>query len=169
MTDSVPHVVNIKNQWLFDQVEVEFPTPESLRGRSVYQRLCENNTISPFVVSEQESKISLDDIYLVDFHRLTIMFSLLEATRAENEQEQNDLVEFFTQIIFSEPCYLYVGFYQSEPVAAAIVTEFEGSLLVSDIAMKAVESFGSTHEFASSVVNKWRSSHEFEGSIFIEQ
>ncbi len=169
MTDSIPHVVTVKNQWLFDQVEVEFPTPESLRGRSVYKKLCANTKVTTFVPSEYGETFNLDDIFQVDFHRLTIMFSILQALRGQTEQEQNDLVEFFTQIIFSEPCSLYVAFYQAEPVAAAIVTEIEGQLLVSDIVIKSAEICPSKEHFAASIVNKWSNSRSFEGDIYFEQ
>jgi len=168
MTDSLPHVVNVKNQWLFDQVEVEFPTPESLRGRTVYQSLWERSSVSSFIPADKTSKIDSQDIYLVDFHRLTVMFSLLQATRADNEQDQNDLVEFFTQIIFSEPCRLYVGFYQATPVAAAIVTEFEGQLLVSDIVIKSPQVHGSKEEFVTSVISKLNGERSIESKVYIE-
>lgn len=168
MTDSLPHVVNVKNQWLFDQVEVEFPTPESLRGRAVYQSLCECNTVSSFIPADKTSNIDPQEIYLVDFHRLTVMFSLLQATRADNEQDQNDLVEFFTQIIFSQPCRLYVGFYQATPVAAAIVTESDDQLLVSDIVIKSPDVHGSKAEFATSVINKLNSEGCGESTVYIE-
>jgi len=169
MTDSVPHVVTVKNQWLFDQVEVEFPTPESLRGRAVYENLCSSTTVSTFISSDHNKMFNSDDIFQVDFHRLTVMFSILQALRGQNEQEQNDLVEFFTQIIFSEPCSLYVAFYQSEPIAAAIVTEFENQLLVSDIVIKSAEVCGSKQQFAASIIDKWALSRSFDGTIYIEQ
>ncbi len=169
MTDSIPHVVTVKNKWLFDQVEVEFPTPESLRGRSVYKNLCDSSTTSVFEPSEFAKSYNLDDIFQVDFHRLTVMFSILQASRGENEQQQNDLVEFFTQIIFSEPCALYVAFHQSEPVAAAIVTEWEDQLLVSDIVIKSSEVCSSKEQFAASVIDKWNGGRSFDGTVYIEQ
>lgn len=168
MADSFANIVNVKNEWLSNQVEVEFPTPESLRGRKVYQQLCEHNTVSILESTSDDTSINPDDIYLVDFHRLTVMFSLLQASRANSEQEQNDLLEFFTQIIFSEPCSLYVGFYQSEPVAAAIITQCGNELLVSDIVNKSSQAFGSQQQFASAVVNKWRESNSFDGVVYIE-
>ncbi|WP_165313792.1 hypothetical protein [Vibrio ziniensis] len=167
MTDSYLSVVKVKNQWLFDQVEVEFPTPESLKGRAIYQAICESSKITPMARNIEGIGINSDDIYLVDFHRLTVMFSLLQASRGCNEQEKHYLLEFFTQIIFSEPCYLYVGFNQSEPVAAALVTHFENELLVSDIVIKD-PSYGSNEQFAQAVTNKWLKSNEFAGSFYIE-
>ncbi|NIY91969.1 hypothetical protein [Vibrio diazotrophicus] len=169
MTDSYPNVFKVKNQWLFDQVEVEFPTPESLKGRAIYKSLCEDKLVTLLTNnSAQESDINLDDIYLVDFHRLTVMFSLLQASRGRDEQEQNYLLEFFTQIIFSEPCYLYVGFKQSEPVAAALITESENELLVSDVVIKDL-AYSSADLFAQAVIQKWLISHDFSGSFYIEQ
>ncbi len=169
MSDSLPHVVNVKNKWLFDQVEVEHPTPESLRGREVYKKLCKRNTVNPLVLPDQTTSFNLEDIYLVDFHRLTVMFSILESLRGENEQERNDLVEFFTQIIFSEPCSLYVAFEQSEPVAAAIVTVSESQLLVSDIVFKSQAASSSLEQFAASIVAKWLGNRTYEGTIYIER
>lgn len=169
MTDSHPNVVAVKNEWLFNQVEVEFPTPESLKGRAIYQSLCKGNHVRLWSDITAETSFNLDDIFLVDFHRLTIMFSLLQASRVNDEQQRELLIEFFTQIIFSEPCYLYVGFHQSEPVAAAIITQSDDQLLVSDIVMQAPDSLGSRQEFASAVVTKWCNSHDFEGSVYIEE
>ncbi len=168
MSDLLPNVVNVKNQWLFEQVEVEFPTPESIKGRAVYQSLCERHTTHQIPELPLDNTINMDDIYLVDFHRLTVMFSLLESSRASTEQDQSNLLEFFTQIIFSEPCYLYVGFHQSEPVASAIVTKTDDQLLVSDLVVKYENSIGNKEQFGYSVIQKWLSENEFSGSFFIE-
>jgi len=95
------------------------------------------------------------------------MFSLLQALRGRDEQEQNYLLEFFTQIIFSEPCYLYVGFKQAEPVAAALITQAENELLISDIVVKDL-TYSSVEQFSQAVTQKWLKSNEFSGSFYIE-
>ncbi len=168
MTDSYPNVFKVKNQWLFDQVEVEFPTPESLKGRSIYQAISEGKHVTSMPKANEATGINLEEIFLVDFHRLTVMFSLLQASRGRDEQEQNYLLEFFTQIIFSEPCYLYVGFKQSEPVAAALITYSDNELLVSDVVVKDT-SYASCDKFAQAVIDKWLISNEFSGLFYIEQ
>lgn len=167
MTDNYLNVVKVKNQWLFDQVEVEFPTPESLKGREVYQFLCENNQVMSFE-NNTEVTINVDEIFLVDFHRLTVMFSLLQASRGRDEQERNYLLEFFTQIIFSEPCSLYVGFHKSEPVAAALVTHKDNTLLVSDVVVKD-SAYATIDEFAQAVTQKWLINNQFSGLFYIER
>ncbi|EKO3376671.1 hypothetical protein KW419_21755 [Vibrio fluvialis] len=166
MTPSSHAIVEIKNQWLWSQVDVEYPTPESIKGRALYQTLSEQRQTQPLLDQPVQGK--LDDIYLVDFHRLTIMFALLQASQMASEEEQNLLVEFFTQIIYSEPCALYLGFSESEPVAAAILTAQADAVLLSDVVVRSVSAFGDEREFANAVVAKWLQNHAFSGDVFIE-
>ncbi len=167
MTPSSHAIVEIKNQWLWSQVDVEYPTPESLKGRALYQAHTASRQVQPFASQPQDSA-ALDDIFLVDFHRLTIMFALLQAAQMETEAEQNLLVEFFTQIIFSEPCSLYVGFENSQPVAAAIVTAHDDNVLVSDIALNTNQTYADASQFAAAVLAKWCQAHAFDGEAFLE-
>lgn len=132
MSSEVPTIAQVKNQWLFEQIDVEFPTKESIAGRNVYQQALEKNryrSLQPV----QSTTYNLNDLFVVDFHRLTIMFSLLQSKRWELQSEQELIVEFLTQIIYSQPCDLVLGFNNGEPVAAAIVTRYENDVLISDV------------------------------------
>ncbi|WP_038176510.1 hypothetical protein [Vibrio pacinii] len=135
---SIPKIAEIKNQWLYQQVEVEFPTKESIAGMALYK---DDLSHREFVALSSDQPLSnefnQDDIFQVDFHRLTVMFALLQASRWSQEREQELIVEFLTQIIYSPPCNLYIGFRQGEPVAAAIVTYADESLLISDLIVSA--------------------------------
>ncbi|MCG9681059.1 flavodoxin [Vibrio sp. Isolate23] len=134
MTESVNPIVEVKNQWLSQHVDVEFPTQESLAGRALF---LEKSADSQFKKLDDKLDAGTDfvtqDIYKVDFHRLTVMFSLLQSKRWEQLRDQELIVEFLSQIIFSEPCDLYVGFQNGEPTAAAIVTKLDNTLLISDV------------------------------------
>ncbi len=127
-----------KNAWLHDLVEVEFPTSESLKGRDIYfQALTENTyqVVDKNDLLRDESDFKADDIFLVDFHRLTIMFSILQSQRWDNQHDQEMIVEYLTQIILTPDFELYVGFQEGNPVGAAVVSQFEGITLVSDVAV----------------------------------
>ncbi|ASU23868.1 hypothetical protein CCZ37_14895 [Vibrio qinghaiensis] len=165
-----PDVVAIKNQWLFDQVNVEFPTQESLQGRDLYQQAVIQRSYRSFMTSIDDPNLSLlDEIYLVDFHRMTIWFALLQASLWDDKNDQSKVIEFFTQIIYSPPCELYLGFKQGEPVAAGVVTFTSQALLISDIVVLDKDSFGGKDAFIHLLLEKLRSNHEFSGDIFIEQ
>lgn len=166
--NAIQSLIDAKNQWLYDQVDVQFPTPESLQGLAVYQTLNQALPNEIFTAQRQVSENHLAAIYLVDFHRLTIMFALLQATRCQQPEQQALLVEFFTQIIYSPPCSLYLGFADTQPIAAAIVTSDGSSLLISDVVMQHNPIFTSSDEFVSAVVAKYQQDHSLSGSIYIE-
>ncbi|PMH43790.1 hypothetical protein BCU68_13155 [Vibrio sp. 10N.286.49.B3] len=132
MNHPLPSVIDDKNQWLLDQVNVEFPTKESLIGRDLYQTALTEKQYKMWSGDTSLAPV-VDELYLVDFHRLTIMFSILQAKQWPAEQDQAHLIEFFTQIILSDAHQLYVGFHGNTPVTAAIVTDKDESVLISDI------------------------------------
>ncbi|WP_413283255.1 hypothetical protein [Vibrio sp. MA40-2] len=128
-------LINKKHQWLLSQVDVTFPTPESILGRDLYIK--HENTISYKLLDVDDGLDSslLDDLYLVDFHRLTVMFSQLQALQWEDKREQEFVLEFFAQIILSDQHDLYVGFKNNQAIIGAILTEDKlGHLLISDVA-----------------------------------
>lgn len=137
MTHQHPKIAQLKNQWLYKQVEVEFPTKESLKGKEIYQEslkgrtynICEQQTLN----AEPSDAFKLEDVFVADFHRLTVMFALMQAKRWHTENEQQMIVEFLTQIIYSEPCQLYLGFSGGEPTACGIVTYTDDEMLISDL------------------------------------
>ena len=149
MSNSAISIVETKNQWLSQHIDVEFPTKESLAGRQLYMAKSQDNQFETLVsLPEPSTAFSEQDIFKVDFHRLTVMFSLLQSKRWEEQNEQELIVEFLSQIIFSEPCDLYVGFQKGEPSAAAIITRTEQDLLVSDV----VSLSGNKDEFVASLL-----------------
>jgi len=155
MTDSIPKVANLKNQWLSQHVDVQYPTQESLAGRKLYLSSVEKRSIQPFTLTKEDNGfISADDIFLVDFHRLTVMFALLQSKRWTESSEQELIVEFLTQIIYSEPCELYIGFTEGEPTAAAIVTRTDSAILISDIITTSEDAQQSAKRFAASLLHK---------------
>ncbi|EGQ7995261.1 hypothetical protein D8T39_07015 [Vibrio vulnificus] len=134
MSNQAPPITNKKNKWLFDQVDCEFPTKESIDGLQLYRASAEQRTTEPFSIAVTECEEM--EHYLVDFHRLTIMFALLQSKRWSDESEQSLIVEFLTQIILSPEHDLYLSFSHGEPVGAAMVTRLESELLVSDVVYK---------------------------------
>lgn len=90
-------VVAAKNQWLSSQVDVEFPTAQSLEGRDIYHALSRHTEVSLFQPQACDAPL-LQEIYLVDFHRLTVWFALLQATRSSTQHEQERLVEFLPKL-----------------------------------------------------------------------
>lgn len=137
MSNEVPTIALVKNQWLADQVNVQFPTKESLAGHKIYQQHTSQRSYRVETIeNDPVSVLEQAEIYVVDFHRLTIMFALLQATRWQNESEQELIIEFLTQIIYSEPCDLILAFANGEPIASAIFTVSDSEALISDIVIK---------------------------------
>ncbi|ASA57384.1 flavodoxin [Vibrio gazogenes] len=126
------NIAQIKNQWLSAQVDVAYPTPQSLAGRDLYLA-----SVQQCVYQDIELKtvtaLMPQDVYHVDFHRLTVMFAQLQASQYHASSEKEAIIEFFTQIIYSPPCELYLGFEQGQPVAAGILTQTATDVLVSDL------------------------------------
>lgn len=154
MTQVTPRVFQEKNSWLWQQVNVEFPTAESLRGQACYEELLKESEVVSLTIGDAVTDDQLEGVFLVDFHRLTVMFAVLQSTRVQDEAAQRDLVEFFTQIIYSEPCSLYLGFADSTPVAAALVTKTNDEVLISDVVLKPNMLYPSSTDFIQSVLQK---------------
>ncbi|MCK6263885.1 flavodoxin [Vibrio sp. ZSDE26] len=128
-------IANVKNQWLLQHVDVKYPTKESLEGKALYEQRISSVEYDKWDSSASYDKplFDVENVYRVDFHRLTVMFSLLQSSQWKGEKQQANVLEFFTQIILSPPCELYIAFLDGEPSAAAIVTESDDTLLISDI------------------------------------
>jgi hypothetical protein len=153
MTDIADSMVELKNNWLYKQVEVAFPTHESLLGRTIYQNKQIGRVSEPW--SPLASVVSkTDDIYLADFHRLTIGFALLQAEQYSDASEKNHIIEFLTQIIYSKPCELYLGFEKGVAVACAVVTRNNTDVLISDVVVKDQCQFVECDVFASMLIAK---------------
>ncbi|NVD07862.1 flavodoxin [Vibrio sp. JPW-9-11-11] len=151
---SIPNIADIKNQWLYQQVEVEFPTQESLAGLALYRSdAAEKEFVELANRPIPDASFDQNDIFLVDFHRLTVMFALLQASRWQQEKHKELIVEFLTQIIYSDPCELYLGFEHGEPVAAAILTLNGQDALISDVVVKP-QADASEQDFIDALVMK---------------
>ncbi|GAD79847.1 hypothetical protein [Vibrio ezurae] len=136
---SIEQLQQLKNQWLFSQVEVDFPTRESVLGKACYLDLIEaTNTITAFDIDElQDSDSSAQfDWVKADFHKLTVLFSQFYASHSRVPVASKEyLQEFFAQIILDEstPHSLCLGFAGPEVAAVAIVSCVKERVLVSDL------------------------------------
>ena len=166
---TIPKIAEIKNEWLYQQVDVEYPTKESIAGLALDKEKvtsCQYDQLES--VPTESSVFGKDDIFLVDFHRLTVMFALLQARRWQNQADKDLILEFLSQIIYSEPCSLYLGFKAGEAVAAAIVTESEDASLISDIVVKDESEQISKQDFISALCVKLGMNDDSAHSLFVE-
>ncbi|MDR9830078.1 flavodoxin [Vibrio sp. FNV 38] len=131
--DTLPAIVVAKNDWLHHQIEVDYPTKESLKGRDLYFSRYGNELIYGLDEIEGQPNINAEDIFLVDFHRLTVKFALLQAQKWPSQDDQDLILEFLSQIIYSSPCQLYLAFAEGVAVAASIVTCVDNECLISDV------------------------------------
>jgi hypothetical protein len=131
MPNSIPEVVNTKDEWLRSQIDVEYPTKASLKGHQLqFERSQKCDIVS---WSPSQEKITCPfELFPVSFHRLTVYFAILQSKLFSAQKEQDDIIEFFTQIIYSEPCQLFVGFKEQEPMFAAMVTQVNDQMLISN-------------------------------------
>ncbi len=158
-----------KNAWLHDLVEVEFPTAESLKGRDIYFQTLEQQqyqVVDKKVLLDTEVDCRAEELFLVDFHRLTIMFSILQSQRWDKQYDQEMVVEYLTQIILTPDFELYVGFKEGNPVGAAIVSQFQGNTLISDVAVS--DSIEKT-QFESDLAKRLNSEEKLCETIILER
>ena len=136
MKSSIEQAFVKKNQWLASQVDVAFPTPESLRGRDSY--LSRQQSYTSSLIAPASSLTTLPSftgtIAKVDFHRLTIRFAVVLASLWEEDRE--DVLEFLTQLILEEEYTLYIGLDGVAPIACALIHNVTDELAtVFDIAL----------------------------------
>lgn len=124
-------LIERKHSWLVSQVDVAFPTAESIAGRELYLSR-EANISYQQVEPNNKSKIDLET-YLVDFHRLTVMFAQHQSTIWPDAKDRANALEFYAQITLVDAHQLYISFLNGEIVASALVTEQDNVLLVSDL------------------------------------
>lgn len=118
-----------KQAWLAEQVNVEFPTPESIKGRDIY--LSQNKTI-PSEHSFVHASIPEGMFVLpVTEHRLTIRWAMMVAHQWKKEYDE--VLEFLTQIELSEQYQLFVVLNGMMPVAACLSQVIDDTLFVSDV------------------------------------
>ncbi|MUK62809.1 hypothetical protein GNP81_15910 [Aliivibrio fischeri] len=118
-----------KLSWLAEQVNVDFPTPESLRGKDIY---LSQNPCVPTKLEFVNSNIS-DGVFVlpVTEHRLTIRWAMIVAKQWDKEYD--DVLEFLTQIELSEEYQLFVALNGMMPIAACLSQVIDGELFISDI------------------------------------
>lgn len=118
-----------KLAWLANQVNVDFPTPESVKGRDVYLNQetldsAEYTYLSP----ELTKNIS---ILLVIEHRLTIRWAMTVASQWDAEYD--DVLEFLTQVDLCDDYQLFIALDGMKPVAACLSQAFDDVMYVSDV------------------------------------
>jgi hypothetical protein len=131
---TVEALIKQKNSWLNSQVDVEFPTAQSVKGRELYQ---EKESRARYAELGTTDKPLTNDVELhrVDFHRLTILFAQLQSLQWQGEAEQAAILEFFAQLILNDEHALYLAFSNQQMLFAAMVTQVDNLALISDIAV----------------------------------
>lgn len=152
MSDVMKRLFETRTQWLSEQVNVEYPTKESLIGRDLYLEKTNVSCFEPITVMEGQDEIS-DVILPVTFHRMTILFALLQSEQFHDDAQSADVIEFLTQIIYGEPCQLFLAFEHGEAVAAALVTTQENRSLISDVAFKSNSMFSDESAFIAQLAH----------------
>ncbi|MFA0078810.1 hypothetical protein AB4427_11810 [Vibrio artabrorum] len=131
MNNEIPEIAHQKNHWLFSQLDIAYPAKESLLGLDVYKKQLSQKTYQ--LLPQDQTPTQIDELHKVDFHKLTVLFSLNQASAYKDETERANILEFLSQIMFSEAHTLFIGTQNGDVVASAIVTEGEDCLLLSDI------------------------------------
>ncbi|QUJ70250.1 hypothetical protein KDD30_19190 (plasmid) [Photobacterium sp. GJ3] len=131
-------LITLKNAWMGSHItEAEFPTPLSKQGLALYQTTQQAPNTVPFQPAPATPPQSLLSIYPVDCHPLTIRYALVQASQWD-EQDAEAIIEFLTQIMLDEssPAQLFVGFFQSKPVACGMLfthPDVPDHVLISDV------------------------------------
>lgn len=131
MSNEIPEIALKKNQWLFSQLDIAYPAKESLLGLDIYKKQLSQKTYQ--LLPQAQTPSHIDELHKVDFHKLTVLFSLNQASAYQDEAERANILEFLSQIMLSDEHDLYVGIKNGDVVASAIVTVSEDEVLISDI------------------------------------
>ncbi|NOH99173.1 hypothetical protein [Vibrio sp. 99-70-13A1] len=167
MNNEIPAIASTKNDWLLSQVDVAFPTKECLLGRDIYQQNIQKKSYQVITSTDiDNNENQVDEIYKVDFHKLTVMFSLNQASAGGSETQKANLLEFFSQIILCDDHSLYIGLANGDVVASAILTVDEESLLVSDVVNN--HSNQNALDFAYQLIAFWKQDHGSKAKCWLE-
>jgi hypothetical protein len=138
-TSNVPSHVNELNQqklaWLVSQIEVDYPTRESVLGKASYLDLAESSPVQLFDFDKMKLSNSNASWLEVDFHKMTVMFALFMSKNAIIPEAQREfLQEFLAQIILTSSTQhkLYLAFLEGQLVGSAIVNLGDDLLLITD-------------------------------------
>lgn len=163
MNNEIPEIVQKKNQWLFSQLDIAYPAKESLLGRELYQSKLPSKTYQ--LLTQDQTPSQIDELHKVDFHKLTVLFSLNQASAYQDETERAHMLEFLSQIMLSDEHVLYIGTQNGDVAASAIVTEAEDSLLISDVV---VGNGQSINAFAKQILDFWAQDHASRDKVWVE-
>jgi hypothetical protein len=163
--DTYKVIVDKKHHWLLSHVDVKYPTPESILGRDLYQQRENRTQYQEYSLCETTTHDRIEEIYLVDFHRLTVMFAKLQSDDWKDEKSRQYVLEFFAQTTLSEDHHYYLGFIAGKPIIAAIVTCMDKDLLVSDIVTKDSHSNQIKSEFIERVATSYPQSQKIFYSV----
>ncbi|MFI3275420.1 hypothetical protein [Vibrio sp.] len=131
MNNEIPEIAHNKNQWLFSQLDIAYPAKESLLGLDIYKKQLSQKTYQ--LLRQDQTPTQIDELHKVDFHKLTVLFSLNQASAYQDEAERGNILEFLSQIMLSDEHELYVGTKNGDVVASAVVTATDEELLISDV------------------------------------
>ncbi|NVN80935.1 MULTISPECIES: hypothetical protein [unclassified Vibrio] len=131
MNNEIPEIAHNKNQWLFSQLDIAYPAKESLLGLDIYKKQLSQKTYQ--LLPQDQTPTQIDELHKVDFHKLTVLFSLNQASAYQDEAERANILEFLSQIMLSDDHELYVGTKNGDVVASAVVTATDEELLISDV------------------------------------
>jgi hypothetical protein len=120
-----------KSAWLSSQVNVDFPTPESVKGRDIYLnqevRVPEEYN---YVSSTLADNVS---ILQVTEHRLTIRWAMTVAKQWDAEYDH--VLEFLTQIDLCDDYQLFIALDGMLPIGACLTQISEKVMFVSDVSI----------------------------------
>ncbi|MFS1492401.1 hypothetical protein BCT96_004575 [Vibrio splendidus] len=163
MNNEIPESAHKKNQWLFSQLDIAYPAKESLLGRELYQSKLPSKNYQ--LLAQDQTPSQIDELHKVDFHKLTVLFSLNQASVYQDETERAHILEFLSQIMLSDEHVLYIGTQNGDVVASAIVTDAQGSLLISDVV---IENGQDINGFAKQLHDFWAQDHAFHDKVWVE-
>lgn len=163
MNNEIPEIAHQKNKWLFSQLDIAYPAKESLLGRDIYKNQLSQKTYQ--LLPQDQTPTQIDELHKVDFHKLTVLFSLNQASAYQNETERAHMLEFLSQIILSDEHELYVGTTKGDVVASAIVTQGASCLLISDVVNKNDQDING---FAKQLHDFWAQDHASGDQVWVE-
>jgi len=161
MNNEIPAIAKLKTEWLVSHVDVAFPAKETILGKQLYLDSLTNKNVHPFTPHSPSSSL---DIFLVDFHKMTVMFALNQSSMFKSDEDKANVLEFLTQIILSDEHHLYLAMSEGEVVGSAILTQAADDLLVSDLVCHQ----GELPDLASSVIGLWKQGHTSPPNYWLE-
>ncbi|WP_299690002.1 hypothetical protein [uncultured Vibrio sp.] len=164
MNNEIPEIAHNKNQWLFSQLDIAYPAKESLLGRELYKSQLSQKNYQ--LLPQEQTPTHIDELHKVDFHKLTVLFSLNQASTYQSETERANILEFLSQIMLSDEHELYVGTHNGDVVASAIVTASDDALLISDVVNQHDHNLAG---FAKQLYDLWTQNQGTKSKVWLEK